>query len=238
MRQETRFILVALILAAPMALGRGDKDQLAALKGASFELEGTYVYSCACTTVCPCMFGSPGTTDNCQFPLVLHLNKGRVGEVKLDGLNLIMVTYWGGKDLITELKAGRAKAAIYVDSKATRQQREALVAAYLTVRKSKYAEMKGPFPVPIEFGVDGDRATVTVPERLDLVVERLRHKGEYIEILNVPYHITDHVYAGHALRHRFQDKALGQAWNFDGRNGDFGPFQLSGVIAEERKTWF
>jgi len=211
---------------------------IASTKGEPFLLEGTYVYSCACTTVCPCMFGSPGTTDNCQFPLVLHVEKGRVGQVNLDGLTLIMLNTWGGKEFIAELKAGKAKAAIYLDSKATERQREALLAAYFTVRKTKYAEMKGPVSVPIEFSIEGDRASVLVPGRLELEVERLRHQGKYIEITNVPYHITDHVYAGHALRHRLHDRELGLEWNYDGRNGDFGPFKLEGLVDGERNTWF
>lgn len=211
---------------------------IASTKGEPFLLEGTYVYSCACTTVCPCMFGSPGTTDNCQFPLVLHVEKGHVGKVNLDGLTLIMLSTWGGKDLIATLKDGKARAAIYIDSKGTKQQQEALLAAYFTVRKTKYAEMKGPISVPIEFSVKGDRATVTVPGRLELEVERLRHQGKYIEITNVPYHITDHIYAGHALRHRLQDSELGLQWNYDGRNGDFGPFKLQGTVGAERNTWF
>lgn len=67
---------------------------IASGKGEPFWLEGTYVYSCACTTGYPCMFGSPGSTDNCQFPLVLHVEKGRVGQVNLDGLTFILLNIW------------------------------------------------------------------------------------------------------------------------------------------------
>lgn len=203
-----------------------------------FELKGTYIYSCACTTVCPCMFGSPGTTDNCQFPLVLQVEEGYVGETRVDGLTLIMLNTWGGKDLIAQLKDGKARAAIYIDANGTREQQDALMDAYLTVRKSKYAEIRGPFSVPINVKVEGDRVSVVVPDRLELVVERLRHQGKYIEISNVPYHITDKIYVGHALRHRLHDSELGQEWNYDGRNGDFGPFKLSGTVGAKRETWF
>ncbi len=184
------------------------------------------------------MFGSEGTTENCQFPLVLHVERGHAGDVTLDGLNLILANIWGGKDLIAQLKAGKARAALYVDSRATPEQQTALVEALLTVRRSKYAEIQGPFQVPIEVHLEGDRASVIVPDRLDLVVERLRHQGKYVELRNVPYHITDHVYAGRAVRHRFHDRELGQEWNYDGRNGDFGPFRLKGTIAAKREEWF
>ncbi|MBI3860194.1 MAG: DUF1326 domain-containing protein [Thaumarchaeota archaeon] len=86
-----------------------------------WNLEGDWINSCSCDSGCPCLFYSDPTTGHCDAMDAFHIRKGKYGKVKLDGLNAVMVSRSPGN-----FWKGNWTAALYLDNKATPEQRAAL----------------------------------------------------------------------------------------------------------------
>jgi hypothetical protein len=65
-------------------------------------ISGDYFENCSCDIVCPCLVSaaapmtSEPTRGVCDVPLIVHIEKGRYGEVSLDGLNVAVVMHTPG----------------------------------------------------------------------------------------------------------------------------------------------
>lgn len=88
-----------------------------------WSLEADYLQGCSCDYGCPCEFEAPPTRGFCQGLGAWKINRGRYGEVSLDGLGL-------GFALFTPeaMHKGNGTAVLFVDEKANQTQREALLA--------------------------------------------------------------------------------------------------------------
>src|SRR5436305_4919708 len=56
----------------------------------AFDLVGTYVENCNCDVICPCTWSSlsrPATHDRCTVVLVLHVARGHIDGVDMQGLS-------------------------------------------------------------------------------------------------------------------------------------------------------
>jgi hypothetical protein len=81
----------------------------------SWSLEADIAESCSCDPTCPCMFGSPMTNASCEGSRLYEIEKGRYGDVSLDGLSVI-VTFRVG-----------SWVKYYVSEAATAEQLKAVV---------------------------------------------------------------------------------------------------------------
>ena len=61
---------------------------------ADWELTGTVLVGCNCDYGCPCNFNAPPTTGDCEGGWVWNIEKGRYGDVALDGLTLGLFADW------------------------------------------------------------------------------------------------------------------------------------------------
>lgn len=189
----------------------------------SFDIEGEYTWACSCDIVCPCIFGSPNTTDDCHFPMAYHLVRGRYGNLTLSGLNLVWMSLEGPRPLIKTFMEGEAVGAMFLDRRATEAQRKALVDIFTRIRGRFYKKIYPPRIVEIHYLVNGDQRAVRIPDILDLQLELVRHQGKPIQIINAPYW-TPRVSVGRALTHVYSDNALGYAWDLKGKYGDYASF--------------
>ena len=61
-----------------------------------WHLSGDYFENCNCSVVCPCLvsksapLASRPTKGVCDLALIFHIDRGRYGEVALDGLNVAL----------------------------------------------------------------------------------------------------------------------------------------------------
>ena len=85
-------------------------------------VEGTEFSNCNCDYSCPCQFEALPTNGNCRGFEVLHIDKGRFGDVILDGLNVAMLYAWPGP-----VFEGKGELQAIIDERADLSQREALV---------------------------------------------------------------------------------------------------------------
>lgn len=61
-----------------------------------WRVTGTYFEACNCDTACPCVFLSRPTEGDCRAIVAWHIDKGKLGEVALDGLNVMMFVHSPG----------------------------------------------------------------------------------------------------------------------------------------------
>lgn len=88
---------------------------------AAFDLEGVAVFQCQCTAhACPCQKNGPPTHGTCEAADFVHIRTGHYGDIQLDGLSAVTVGN------LVDQNRNRLYATIYIDRKASPQQREAL----------------------------------------------------------------------------------------------------------------
>src|SRR2546427_8596775 len=85
-------------------------------------IEADYLQACNCDYGCPCEFSAPPTLGYCQGMGAWRINRGRYGDVPLDGLGLGFAAHWP-----KAIHEGNGTVCIFVDEKAKAAQREALI---------------------------------------------------------------------------------------------------------------
>jgi hypothetical protein len=177
MRLETReqLLEVADQLDGAARLGEGAAMQ-------DWRLKGQWVRNCNCAFGCPCYFNGKPTYGVCRSLAAMHIEEGYFHEVKLDGLNWIVVL-----DLPGPEHEGNGKFQAIIDERATAEQREALV-DILSGRHSEpgtvfnifsliTTRVLDPVFAPIEFSFDlkEQRARVSARSLLVTNVEPVRN---------------------------------------------------------------
>ena len=84
-------------------------------------VEGVEFGNCNCIYGCPCQFEGLPTDGRCFGFEVLRIERGRFGDVKLDGLNVAMLYACPGP-----IFEGKGQMQVVVDERADDRQREAL----------------------------------------------------------------------------------------------------------------
>ena len=84
-------------------------------------VEGIEFGNCNCVYGCPCQVEALPTDGQCEGFEVLRIDRGRYGDVKLDGLNVAMLYAWPGP-----IFEGKGQMQVVIDERADARQREAL----------------------------------------------------------------------------------------------------------------
>src|SRR4051812_7744540 len=95
---------------------------MATAKKVKWFFEADFLQGCNCDYGCPCEFEAPPTKGHCEGLGIWKINKGRYGQVPLQGLGLAFSARWP-----QAIHKGNGTAAIFVDVKADARQREALL---------------------------------------------------------------------------------------------------------------
>ncbi|MET9958347.1 DUF1326 domain-containing protein [Streptomyces sp. NPDC006326] len=145
-----------------------------------WHVAGDWFDTCKCNVPCPCSFAQPPTFGECDGVLAWHIREGRYGDVRLDGLNVLMLGSFTGNlwDEHTD-----AYGAVFLDERADDAQREALMMIFGGQAGSWPAEMMTMFgaevrgmdyaPVEIEVAADLSGWRATVPGRVEASAEAL-----------------------------------------------------------------
>jgi len=206
----------------------------------AWHVAGNWFDVCKCNIPCPCSFAQPPTYGDCEGVLVWHIDEGNYGDVRLDGLNLVMVgtfvgNVWG--------EHSDAYAAFFLDERADDAQREALQMVFGGQAGSWPAEMvsmvgmemRGMDVAPIDVQIDGDLATwrATIPGRIEARAEALTGPttpdGARVQSTNLPGCETGSGQLatwGRATTDRVD--AFGFNWDREGRSSKSITFEWSG----------
>jgi hypothetical protein len=101
------------------------------MSAASYSVTGSYFESCNCEAICPCRMtdGIPGgrsTYGICFGALAWHIEAGRVGDVVVSGLKVVMVVRYDDDEL-----GSPWSIVLHVDADGDYRQREALADVFL-----------------------------------------------------------------------------------------------------------
>ena len=137
-----------------------------------WSLRGTLMIACNCDYGCPCNVNGLPTTGNCEGGWTWHIDEGRYGDTKLDGLNFSIFADWPGA-----IHEGGGRAVAFVDERADEEQ----AAALTTILRGDVGgpwglfintyELEGPTPVPYEVEVAEEKTYYKVGSVAELQVE-------------------------------------------------------------------
>ena len=88
-----------------------------------WEIQGVEFVNCSCDCGCPCQFNSLPTHGYCRAHTFVHVERGRYGDVTLDGLDWGILAMWPGP-----IHLGDGTFRVVVDERADARQRAALEA--------------------------------------------------------------------------------------------------------------
>jgi hypothetical protein len=218
--------------------GNGGESVMASTSPAQtkWTLAGDYFEACNCNVVCPCLFSpappltSRPTEGDCHVALLFHINQGVYGDVKLDGLNLVVCVSSEGP-----MGNGNWTGATYVDERADDRQTEALAAIFggaaggpMAAFAPLFGKSLGVKKAPITFKIDGKVRSGKIPGVLSMSVEPLPTLAEGGEIW---------AEAGHPVNPKKLALATGRPgstyadyglkWDNSGRNGHYAAINWS-----------
>ena len=140
-----------------------------------WNLHGREFANCNCSYGCPCQFNALPTHGNCWAVVGIQIERGRHGDVPLDGLKLAGIFKYPGA-----IHMGNGEAVPIVDRRADDAQRNALLrimsgqdtkpgATMFQVFFSMLSKVHDPVFADIDFEVDIDkrRAKLLVPGYID-----------------------------------------------------------------------
>jgi hypothetical protein len=195
-----------------------------------WSVKGTYFESCNCETACPCVFLSKPTEGDCGVMIAWHIDKGSFNGVSLDGLNVAFAVYAPG-----HMAETKWDAAVYLDSRASDAQRDALAMIFAGKAgghparlASHVGKVLGVASVPIEYRAEGKRRSLTIPNIADVQIAALDGQGgNEITISNHPLCIAPGFPAVAARSGHLRYADHGMKWELSGRNGFYSPFTYS-----------
>ena len=91
----------------------------------NWRVTGDWFDVCKCNIPCPCEFAQTPTYGDCEAILAYNIKKGNYGEIHLDDLNVLVLSYFKGNIWAGDGKT-KVDLALFFDEKANEQQREAL----------------------------------------------------------------------------------------------------------------
>jgi hypothetical protein len=202
-----------------------------------WNLSGQYYETCSCDMVCPCittqMTARP-TKDSCTFAMGFAIERGRYGDVSLDGLGFVVL----GRTP-EAMNKGNWSVGIIADERANEAQRDAITAIVsgaaggpMAPLSSLIGNFLGVESAPIRFTRDGVKWSVEAPNLVDMAAEGAMginpEAREPIHLDNTGHPAADRVALAHPLRSHVH--ALGMDWDdASGRNnGQYAPFSWQG----------
>jgi hypothetical protein len=135
---------------------------------AAYSMRGTFYEACDCNPVCPCWIGDPPDGGQCTGVFAWEIEEGSIDGVDVAGLKTVSVSQHQGPR-----EEGGQRVMIFVDEAATRQQADALAAAFsgrlggpLQEFGDLLGELLGVERAPITLRREGRLTTLTVDRRI------------------------------------------------------------------------
>jgi hypothetical protein len=205
----------------------------------AWQVSGEYFETCSCDYVCACILtnmAAKPTKGSCHFAMAFQIDRGRYGNVTLDGLGFAVVGMTPGV-----MAEGNWKVGLVIDERATAEQTEAitgigsgqaggpvsalgaLVGTFLGVEKKA-----------IRFERSGMRRKVTIPGVLEQEAEAVpsvSRSGEPMYLDNTAHPANARLALMHAVRSTLS--VFGLSWNDTSgkHNGHFAPFNWQAAAA-------
>jgi hypothetical protein len=236
-------ISLPLLLAASIVLvGAGSQSQTEANKPQTqtsaavpdFDVQGIGFTMCQCTAyACPCRKGGSPTHGSCDAADFAQIQKGTIGNVKMDGFKSVIVGNLIDKD------HSKTKATVYFDEKTTPAQRD----AFLSMAKFMFGEgmpiaMGPPKVVPIQFTESADKTTyqVTIPGVLEQkAVLKRDASGKPVNTVPAVDQWGNTIHYADSAVFKYDDKETGQKWDLSDRQSNLKFFHTTKKMYDNKE---
>jgi len=204
----------------------------------AWNLSGQYYETCSCDYVCPCMtsqMAAKPSKESCTFAMAFDIERGRYGDVALDGLRFIVL----GRTP-EAMNKGNWSVGIVADERANAAQRDAITAIAsgaaggpMAAISALVGNFAGVQAAPIDFSRDGVKWSVDAAKFVDMAAEGAMGLDpgatEPIHMGNTGHPAASRFALAHATRSHVH--ALGFEWDdASGRNnGQYAPFAWQGA---------
>lgn len=140
--------------------------------------EADYLQSCNCDYGCPCEFSAPPTMGFCEGMGAWRIERGEFDDVSLDGLGLAFAAKWPGA-----IHEGNGSVLLFVDEKASPEQREALLTIGsgqagglpFEILATTFSTLLEPQFVPMNCKIDGVNSSVTIGSQFRIALESIKN---------------------------------------------------------------
>ncbi len=131
-----------------------------------WSIKGEYFEACSCDYGCPCNFNGFPTKGVCEANIGFTVREGRRADVDLAGVTVFETMMWP-----KAIHEGNGTAAVFIDEKATEEQRNAIVSILTAadgglpfeILANTITEVKGPFFVPVSIEWNETKTKASVP---------------------------------------------------------------------------
>jgi hypothetical protein len=143
-----------------------------------WSFEADFLQACNCDYGCPCEFSAPPTRGSCQGTGAWRIIKGSYGDVPLDGLTVGFAAHWP-----KAIHEGNGTLAVFVDERATPQQRDALLTICsgkagglpFEILATTITKVLDPIFAPIDFRLNGRDSSVRIGDALNVALEPIKN---------------------------------------------------------------
>ena len=143
-----------------------------------WSLEADFLQACNCDYGCPCEFSAPPTRGFCEGTGAWRVIKGNYGDVPLDGLSVAFAAHWP-----KAIHEGNGTLALFIDERASAQQREALLTICsgqagglpFEILATTFSKVLDPIFTPIQFNLNGRDSSVRIGDALNVALEPIKN---------------------------------------------------------------
>jgi hypothetical protein len=210
--------------------GPSTRAASAAVDRPELELTGSRIIACCCPSPCPCRINKkPTHCHGCDHSDAVHVEKGHIGGVRMDGVTWVVTGRGFGQDTASNW------VYVYVSDNATDEQFKALqgmLNADVASWGPKAAHLAGKFvgmrKVPITYTKDGGEWSTTIPGILELRTRAIYNPGRKNPAMSTGIldAFGDRFVHADCLVHKLHDAETGYQWDLTGRQCNQADFVL------------
>jgi hypothetical protein len=200
--------------------------------GKTYVLEGTLLEACSCRTLCRCWIGEDPDGGACDAFNAYHIDKGEINGIDVSGLNYVQVVKIPGNVLVPKSWV----RLTYVDSKATPEQKKAILDAWHGRLGGPLADLNGLIAsdlaiedMPIQHALSGGEGTIAVGDKVRATMAP--YKSAYGTVTTLRDSVFSTIagapaYVSKAREHVVNIPEHGMVWTFKDRNAIQGDFRF------------
>jgi hypothetical protein len=140
--------------------------------------DADYLQSCNCDYGCPCEFSAPPSAGFCEGIGAWRIDRGEYDGLSLSGTGLGFAAKWPGA-----IHEGNGTVLLFVDEKASPQQREALLAIGsgqagglpFEILATTFSTLLEPRFVPFDFHLEGLKSSVRLGAEIQIALEPIKN---------------------------------------------------------------
>jgi len=195
-----------------------------AVKKGGYLLEGTLLEACSCGVLCPCWVGENPDLGECFAAIAWHYDKGRIGNVDVSGLTAVSITHIPGNILTPK----SWRAVLFIDAKATEEQKNAIVGAIAGEYGGPLADLfqlvgkvEAVKTAPIRHDVEDGHGVLEIPGVLEAEMEPYRNSDGRMTTLRDSIFSTvpgTPAYVSKQSRYRVNLPEFGMVWEYKNSN--------------------